>query len=95
MKSKKGFKFSFIDLKRVIWRHPRFLRKLPWNKLVLIPLVMVTYQYMLAQRDADELRLKLQQNNNSNYQLFVAYTMWKFHNFSITQILREINFEDS
>ena len=22
----------------------------------------------------------------------IAYTMWKFHDFSITQILREINF---
>ena len=24
-----------------------------------------------------------------------TYTVWKFHNFSITQILREINFGDS
>ena len=72
MKSKKVFKFSFIDLKRVIWRHPRFLRKLPWNKLILIPLVMVTYQYMLAQRDADELRLKLQQNKISKDYIFVT-----------------------
>ena len=24
-----------------------------------------------------------------------SYTMWKFHDFSATQILREINFKDS
>ena len=27
--------------------------------------------------------------------VFLQYTVWKFHNFSITQILREINFGDS
>ena len=51
-----------IDLKRICWRHPRFIRRLPWNKLAVLPMIILIYQYILAQRVAEELRMKLKAN---------------------------------
>ena len=51
-----------IDLKRICWRHPRFIRRLPWNKLAVLPMIILIYQYILAQRVAEELRSKLEEN---------------------------------
>ena len=51
-----------IDLKRICWRHPRFVRRLPWNKLAILPMIILIYQYVLAQRVAEELRIKLEEN---------------------------------
>ena len=51
-----------IDLKRICWRHPRFIRRLPWNKLAVLPMIILIYQYILVQRVAEELRMKLKEN---------------------------------
>ena len=51
-----------IDLKRICWRHPRFIRRLPWNKLAVLPMIILIYLYILAQRVAEELRMKLKEN---------------------------------
>ena len=51
-----------IDLRRICWRHPRFIRRLPWNKLAVLPMIILIYQYILAQRVAEELRMKLKEN---------------------------------
>ena len=75
--------YTKIDLRRICWRHPRFLRKIPWNKLVIIPMIVLIYQYILAQRAADELRLKLQENMRSKWYIYyvVMFSILLLNNF--------------
>ena len=61
-----------IDLKRIFWRHPRFVRRLPWNKLAILPMIILIYQYVLAQRVAEELRMKLEENVKGKFYLYIS-----------------------
>ena len=55
--------------------------------------VKVTFVYFLL----DILKKKTCKNLAIMYNLkgYLHFTVWKYNDFSITQILREINFEDS
>ena len=73
-----------IDLKRIFWRHPRFVRRLPWNKLAILPMIILIYQYILAQRVAEELRMKLEENVKGMIQfllIFIGIEFWYFWAF--------------
>ena len=77
-----------INIKRICWRHPRFLRRVPWNKIVIIPIIILIYQYILAQRTAEQLRTKLEETdfkqfdivNNNNVIQNISFDISKFGN---------------
>ena len=80
-----------IDLKRICWRHPRFIRRLPWNKLAVLPMIILIYQYILAQRVAEELRSKLEENVKGKIQFLLVYLITFVKTVVILELVKTLN----